>query len=313
MTSTSARTTSRRPAGIPRQQYFPRRDRDRLALGDAVQHLALQRLHQFPDAPGLVKDMPEDGIKVEAVIWVTQLVDLESIDGQRPPDAESERLHAEPADQSRRGHRGRPLRQGREQQYPYVGRWWMGTGSMVDFASRRSARLVARALRNVFELGIKGIKADDGEGYYFFGQAPRRRPPERGDHLGIRPALSRDDPAAGSTTSTARAVASYSAAPVRQRSATRNLGQQPGHRLPSASGPAHLTAHLRGDHHLNLSATSAAISAAADRRRCEPELLVRWAQLGALTPLMSSRALPAGGLDLRRPGARRLPGGRTAA
>ena len=42
----------------------------------------------------------------------------------------------------------------------------MGTGSMVDFTSP-APTLVARQARRVLELGVEGIKADDGEGYYF--------------------------------------------------------------------------------------------------------------------------------------------------
>ena len=34
---------------------------------------------------------------VRTVVWVTPWVNIESVDGQRPPDPESERLHREPA------------------------------------------------------------------------------------------------------------------------------------------------------------------------------------------------------------------------
>src|SRR5918997_3601382 len=51
--------------------------------------------HQFPDFYGTVKRMRERGVRT--VVWVTPWVNLESVDGQRPPDPESERLHREPA------------------------------------------------------------------------------------------------------------------------------------------------------------------------------------------------------------------------
>ncbi len=43
----------------------------------------------------------------------------------------------------------------------------MGTGSIVDFTSEAARRWWAELSRNVFELGVEGVKADDGEGYYF--------------------------------------------------------------------------------------------------------------------------------------------------
>ncbi len=49
---------------------------------------------------------------------------------------------------------------------PWVGRWWMGSGSLVDFTSPAARRWWRRQARAVLELGIEGIKADDGEGYY---------------------------------------------------------------------------------------------------------------------------------------------------
>src|SRR5918996_1769485 len=124
--------------------------------------------HQFPDAAGLVHDMREDGVRT--VVWVTPWVNLESIDGQRPPDRESERIHAEPAenyaDGAEAGHYVRAA-----DGEPYVGRWWMGTGSIVDFTSRAARAWWRELSRNVFELGVEGVKADDGEGYYFPSEA----------------------------------------------------------------------------------------------------------------------------------------------
>ena len=141
-----------------------RRDRDRLALGDAVQHLALQPA-PVPDAPGMVRGMRDDGVRT--VVWVTPWVNLESIDGQRPPDAESERLHREPAENYAEGaEAGHYVRSADGDSH--VGRWWMGTGSIVDFTSGcRPATGGASLARHVFELGVEGVKADDGEGYYF--------------------------------------------------------------------------------------------------------------------------------------------------
>ncbi|MDX6606717.1 MAG: alpha-D-xyloside xylohydrolase, partial [Solirubrobacterales bacterium] len=117
--------------------------------------------HQFPDAPGLVKGMREDGVRT--VVWVTPWVNLESIDGQRPPDAESERLHSEPAENYAAGAEAGHYVWAADGE-SYVGRWWMGTGSIVDFTSAGARDWWSELSRNVFELGVEGVKADDGEG-----------------------------------------------------------------------------------------------------------------------------------------------------
>ena len=72
--------------------------------------------HQFPDAPGMVREMREDGVRT--VVWVTPWVNLESVDGQKPPDPESERLHREPAPNYEEGARDGPLRPRRRRRAP---------------------------------------------------------------------------------------------------------------------------------------------------------------------------------------------------
>ncbi len=119
--------------------------------------------HQFPDARGLIRRMREAGVRT--VLWTTPWVNIESSEGQRPPDPESERLHQLPASNygagERRGHYVRD-----SDGAAYVGKWWMGTGSPVDFTSRRARRWWRRQARGALRLGAEGIKADDGEGYY---------------------------------------------------------------------------------------------------------------------------------------------------
>ncbi len=116
--------------------------------------------HQFPNAPGLIRRMRAEGVRT--VVWVTPWVNLESDDGQRPPDAESARLHAEPASNYDAG-RGHYVS---ENGGPYVGKWWMGTGSPVDFTSEAAEEWWREQAKRVLELGVAGIKADDGEGWY---------------------------------------------------------------------------------------------------------------------------------------------------
>ena len=64
--------------------------------------------HQFPDAHGMIARMRADGVRT--VVWVTPWVNLDSRDGQIPPQPESERLHARAGAQLRPGGRRRPLR-----------------------------------------------------------------------------------------------------------------------------------------------------------------------------------------------------------
>jgi alpha-glucosidase (family GH31 glycosyl hydrolase) len=119
--------------------------------------------HQFPDAKGMIDRLRGEGVRT--VVWVTPWVNLDSTDGQRPPDPESERLHRRPAPNYAEGLWAGNFVRGRDGG-PHVGRWWMGIGSPVDFTSPAARRWWNKQARNVLELGVEGIKADDGEGYY---------------------------------------------------------------------------------------------------------------------------------------------------
>jgi alpha-glucosidase (family GH31 glycosyl hydrolase) len=119
--------------------------------------------HQFPDAPGMVATLREAGVRT--VVWCTPWVNLDSRDGQIAPQPESERLHAHPAANyapaAAAGHfvtepDGEPV----------VSRWWMGTGSPVDFTSPAAERWWRESVKRVLELGVAGVKADDGDGFY---------------------------------------------------------------------------------------------------------------------------------------------------
>jgi len=119
--------------------------------------------HQFPDAPGMIGRMRASGVRT--VVWITPWTNLESADGQRPPDLESERLHREPAPNYAAGAEGGHFVTTPEGD-PYVARWWMGTGSPVDFTSSAAEAWWREQAKAVLRLGVEGIKADDGEGYY---------------------------------------------------------------------------------------------------------------------------------------------------
>jgi len=119
--------------------------------------------HQFPDFTGMVRRFRAMGVRT--VVWTTPWTNLESVDGQRPPDASSERLNAEPASNYAEGaEAGHFLRN--SDGSPFVARWWMGTGSPVDFTNPAARAWWQAQAEAVLRLGVEGIKADDGEGYY---------------------------------------------------------------------------------------------------------------------------------------------------
>ena len=125
---------------------------------------------QFPDAPGLIRRMRDDGVRT--VVWVTPWVNTDSRDGQIPPQPESERLHREPASNYAPGVAARAfVRSGPgagsdSDLEPFVAQWWMGTGSPVDFTSDAAERWWREQAERLLALGVEGVKADDGEGYY---------------------------------------------------------------------------------------------------------------------------------------------------
>ena len=119
--------------------------------------------YQFPDGVGLIRRMRADGVRT--VVWVTPWVNLDSSDGQIPPQPESDRLHREPAPNYVPGAAGGHFVSDGSGE-PFVTQWWMGTGSPIDFTSPAAEEWWRAQARALLALGVEGVKADDGEGYY---------------------------------------------------------------------------------------------------------------------------------------------------
>jgi alpha-glucosidase (family GH31 glycosyl hydrolase) len=238
--------------------------------------------YQFPDAPGLIARMRADGVRT--VVWVTPWVNLDSSEGQRPGGPESERLHREPAPNYEPEH----LVKGPNGE-PWVARWWMGIGSPVDFTSAAAERWWRRQAKRVLQLGVQGIKADDGEGFYY--------PPD-----------------ARFADGRSGAQAAWAQGLLYRRSMQRALDEvHPGEGVvfgrPGWTGQQAVGVTWGGDQASDFwslrALVAATLTAAASGfsnwshdiggylgerlvARCPKELLIRWLQFGCFTPLMQA-------------------------
>jgi len=228
---------------------------------------------------------------VRTVLWCTPWVNIDSADGQVPPQPESARLHREPASNYLEGAEGGCFVSGPGESGPWVGSWWMGRGSLVDFSSPTAERWWRGQVKRVLELGVQGIKMDDGDGFYV--------PDDVRFHDGR-----------------SGAQAAWRNGSLHRRSLQRALDEvHPGEGvLFGRSG--WIGQHARGltwgadqpsDFWSLRVLVTAALSAATSGfsnfshdvggyaghrlvERCPPELLVRWLQFGCFTPLMHAHS-----------------------
>jgi alpha-glucosidase (family GH31 glycosyl hydrolase) len=166
----------------------------------------------------------------------------------------------------------------------------MGTGSIVDFTSAAARDWWCELSRGVFELGVEGVKADDGEGYYF--------PPDSrlaDGRAGCEAAWEYGRLYRQTTQRALDAVHGEGRGVVFGRSGW--TGQQATGMLWGGDQASDfwslrvlltslLTAAASG--FSNLSHDVGGYLGRRLAERCDAELLIRWAQLGALTPLMQA-------------------------
>ena len=115
---------------------------------------------QFSDAPAMVKHIHDQGYKL--VLWHTSWVNSKSdppketgFEGKIAPLAEN---YQEAADEG--------LFVKNQDGSPYVGRWWKGLGSMIDFTNPKAKIWWQEQVRQAIAAGADGFKDDDAEGNF---------------------------------------------------------------------------------------------------------------------------------------------------
>jgi alpha-D-xyloside xylohydrolase len=116
---------------------------------------------QFEDAPGMVKYIHDNAYKL--VLWHTPWINSKSdppkepgFEGKIAPLAENYQFAA---DQN--------LFVKNANGSTYVGRWWKGEGSLIDFTYYKAKEWWQDQVRQAIAAGADGFKDDDGEGNFF--------------------------------------------------------------------------------------------------------------------------------------------------
>ena len=115
---------------------------------------------QFEDAPGMVKNLHENGFKL--VLWHTSWINNKS-DAPHEPGFEGKIDELSPNYQVA-ADRGFLIKN--QNGSPYVGRWWKGRGSLIDFTNPKAKAWWQDQLRVAISAGADGFKDDDAEGSY---------------------------------------------------------------------------------------------------------------------------------------------------
>ncbi len=114
---------------------------------------------QFADAAGMVRHVHEAGYKV--VLWHTPWINTRSNTHEAGFEGKME-AHSEIYDDAAEHGYFVKTTEGK----PYVGRWWKGDGSMIDFTNPAAKMWWQEKLRGAIHAGADGFKDDDGEGVF---------------------------------------------------------------------------------------------------------------------------------------------------
>ena len=115
---------------------------------------------QFSDAPAMVKHLHEQGYKL--VLWHTPWINSRSDTPKEPGFADKLAPHAENYDEA--AEHGYFVK--RPDGSPYVGRWWKGEGSLVDFTNPAAKTWWQGQVAQAIHAGADGFKDDDAEGSF---------------------------------------------------------------------------------------------------------------------------------------------------
>jgi len=113
---------------------------------------------QFDDAPGMVKNLHENGFKL--VLWHTSWINNKS-DPPGEPGFEGKISELSP-NYGVAAERGFFIKNPNGS--PFVGRWWKGQGSLIDFTNPKAREWWQDQLRLAISAGADGFKDDDAEG-----------------------------------------------------------------------------------------------------------------------------------------------------
>ena len=119
---------------------------------------------QFNDTPAMIKHLHESGFKL--VLWHTSWINSKSDPPKEEGFAGKLDEHSPNYDEAAaegffvKGLNGKP----------WVGRWWKGQGSLIDFTNPSAKLWWQNQLRQVITAGADGFKDDDAEGAFFGGE-----------------------------------------------------------------------------------------------------------------------------------------------
>lgn len=120
--------------------------------------------NQWGDFASMLADLTASG--VNPVVWITGWQNIDSTSGDVVDDPQSQQWAREPAapyaDLEERG-----LLVQEPDGSPYLFDWWMGRGASVDFTTAAGRQAWRDLISPTLRLGIRGVKTDGMEGFYF--------------------------------------------------------------------------------------------------------------------------------------------------